>query len=285
MRLESLGVGDPLRVGRPYAADDAERAAAVKAARARGEPTVPSRLSDELATNPFLRAARPEVKIISTEPAGAALLEGKPWQPHKIQGWTPDFIPAVLDQDVASSPRSAATVSGAGSQSGAPVGRYCTPRVSTVSDSETIRSNSCRSIESPSIPTRITVPPSAACSTPGSDACTGDSWFALQSTVKQGRPARSERACTARAMSSLPVPGSPRTSSGADEEAIRDIFVGTHGAELSRLKNAVDSDAETPDLHQLLFGDLRHPQIRMQILEQYMACFKSQTYFDTSAEQ
>jgi len=41
------------------------------------------------------------VKIISTEPAGAALLEGKPWQPHKIQGWTPDFIPAVLDRKVA----------------------------------------------------------------------------------------------------------------------------------------------------------------------------------------
>jgi cysteine synthase A len=49
----------------------------------------------------MIRLARPEVKIISTEPAGAALLEGKPWQPHKIQGWTPDFIPAVLDQDVA----------------------------------------------------------------------------------------------------------------------------------------------------------------------------------------
>jgi cysteine synthase A len=49
----------------------------------------------------MIRLARPEVKIISTEPAGAALLEGKPWQPHKIQGWTPDFIPAVLDREVA----------------------------------------------------------------------------------------------------------------------------------------------------------------------------------------
>jgi cysteine synthase A len=35
----------------------------------------------------MLRLARPEVKIVSTEPAGAALLEGKEWQPHKIQGW------------------------------------------------------------------------------------------------------------------------------------------------------------------------------------------------------
>ena len=49
----------------------------------------------------MIRLARPDVKIISTEPAGAALLEGDEWQPHKIQGWTPDFIPAVLDRDVA----------------------------------------------------------------------------------------------------------------------------------------------------------------------------------------
>ncbi len=49
----------------------------------------------------MIRLARPDVKIISTEPAGAALLEGKEWAPHKIQGWTPDFIPDVLDRKVA----------------------------------------------------------------------------------------------------------------------------------------------------------------------------------------
>jgi cysteine synthase A len=49
----------------------------------------------------MIRLARPDVKIISTEPAGAALLEGVEWQPHKIQGWTPDFIPEVLDRGVA----------------------------------------------------------------------------------------------------------------------------------------------------------------------------------------
>jgi cysteine synthase A len=32
---------------------------------------------------------------------GAALLSGKPWQPHKIQGWTPDFVPKVLKKEVA----------------------------------------------------------------------------------------------------------------------------------------------------------------------------------------
>jgi cysteine synthase A len=49
-----------------------------------------------------LKVARPEVKVIACEPAGASLLSGKEWQPHKIQGWTPDFVPAVLNRDVAS---------------------------------------------------------------------------------------------------------------------------------------------------------------------------------------
>ncbi|NQZ11785.1 MAG: pyridoxal-phosphate dependent enzyme, partial [Algicola sp.] len=47
-----------------------------------------------------LKAARPNIKIIGTEPAGASLLMGADWAPHKIQGWTPDFIPAVLNRDV-----------------------------------------------------------------------------------------------------------------------------------------------------------------------------------------
>jgi len=49
----------------------------------------------------MIRLARPDVQIISTEPAGASLLEGKEWEPHKIQGWTPDFLPSVMDQSVA----------------------------------------------------------------------------------------------------------------------------------------------------------------------------------------
>jgi cysteine synthase A len=48
----------------------------------------------------MLKCARPETKIVACEPAGAALLDGKDWKPHKIQGWTPDFIPSVLDRDV-----------------------------------------------------------------------------------------------------------------------------------------------------------------------------------------
>ena len=49
----------------------------------------------------MLRLARPEVKIIASEPAGAALLSGNEWKPHRIQGWTPDFVPEVLDRTVA----------------------------------------------------------------------------------------------------------------------------------------------------------------------------------------
>lgn len=63
-----------------------------------------------------LKRDRPDVKIILTEPANAALLgsgieqkreadgapaEGHPsWEPHPIQGWTPDFIPNVLQEAV-----------------------------------------------------------------------------------------------------------------------------------------------------------------------------------------
>ena len=46
------------------------------------------------------KRARPETKIVACEPAGAALLAGDDWKPHKIQGWTPDFMPTVLDRTV-----------------------------------------------------------------------------------------------------------------------------------------------------------------------------------------
>ena len=47
-----------------------------------------------------IKAARPEVTIVATEPAGASLLAGDAWSPHKIQGWTPDFIPEVLNREI-----------------------------------------------------------------------------------------------------------------------------------------------------------------------------------------
>jgi cysteine synthase len=48
----------------------------------------------------MIRLARPDVKVIACEPEGAAMLSGKPFTPHKIQGWTPDFVPSVLNREV-----------------------------------------------------------------------------------------------------------------------------------------------------------------------------------------
>lgn len=47
-----------------------------------------------------LKLARPNIKVITCEPQNAQLLKGEPWAPHKVQGWTPDFVPAVLDKTV-----------------------------------------------------------------------------------------------------------------------------------------------------------------------------------------
>jgi cysteine synthase A len=48
----------------------------------------------------MIKLARPDTKIVTTEPAGASMLGGKDWAPHKIQGWTPNLIPSVLDRSV-----------------------------------------------------------------------------------------------------------------------------------------------------------------------------------------
>jgi cysteine synthase len=49
----------------------------------------------------MIKLARPETKVIVAEPAAASLLSGNPFSPHKIQGWTPDFVPKVLKREVA----------------------------------------------------------------------------------------------------------------------------------------------------------------------------------------
>ena len=48
----------------------------------------------------IIKLARPDTRIVATEPENASLLAGDEWKPHKIQGWTPDFIPEVLNRDV-----------------------------------------------------------------------------------------------------------------------------------------------------------------------------------------
>ncbi len=49
----------------------------------------------------MLKLARPDTRIVLAEPEQAALVAGQEWKPHKIQGWTPDFIPGVLNPAVA----------------------------------------------------------------------------------------------------------------------------------------------------------------------------------------
>ncbi|MFO7763296.1 MAG: cysteine synthase A [Wenzhouxiangellaceae bacterium] len=49
----------------------------------------------------MLKLARPNIKVIATEPETAQLMAGKEWTPHKIQGWTPDFIPKIMNTKVA----------------------------------------------------------------------------------------------------------------------------------------------------------------------------------------
>jgi cysteine synthase A len=47
-----------------------------------------------------LKQARPDLRVVACEPAEAQLLGDQAFKPHKIQGWTPDFVPAVLDRTV-----------------------------------------------------------------------------------------------------------------------------------------------------------------------------------------
>jgi len=47
-----------------------------------------------------IKKARPETTIVASEPIEAQLLNGGTWSPHKIQGWTPDFLPEVVDKTI-----------------------------------------------------------------------------------------------------------------------------------------------------------------------------------------
>jgi len=47
-----------------------------------------------------LKVARPAVKIVYTEPAGAPIVSKGEWNPHKIQGWNPDFVPKVFNKNI-----------------------------------------------------------------------------------------------------------------------------------------------------------------------------------------
>ncbi len=49
----------------------------------------------------MLKLARPDLQVVATEPEAAALMSGKEWTPHKIQGWTPDFLPKIMNVKIA----------------------------------------------------------------------------------------------------------------------------------------------------------------------------------------
>ncbi|CAO97795.1 cysteine synthase A [Erwinia tasmaniensis] len=51
-------------------------------------------------TGQMLKVARPDVKIVVAEPEGAQILAKNEWKVHAIQGWTPDFVPGLLDQSI-----------------------------------------------------------------------------------------------------------------------------------------------------------------------------------------
>ena len=68
----------------------AERKSRDAARRARGEPTVPSVLEEELATNPFLRCEEPEV-VASAESHAARKLNGRVEVFAEIRAWKNTF--------------------------------------------------------------------------------------------------------------------------------------------------------------------------------------------------
>ena len=56
-------------------------------------------------TGEMLKLARPELKVILTEPEAAPLVQnkdwnGNEWKPHKIQGWAPDFVAGVFNREI-----------------------------------------------------------------------------------------------------------------------------------------------------------------------------------------
>ncbi len=51
-------------------------------------------------TAEIIKAARPDVKIVYTEPEGAPLVTKGTWAPHKIQGWNADFVPGVFNTKI-----------------------------------------------------------------------------------------------------------------------------------------------------------------------------------------
>ncbi|MCM2258242.1 MAG: cysteine synthase A [Vicinamibacteria bacterium] len=48
----------------------------------------------------ILKKARPDIRIVYTEPDTAPIVTRGEWKPHKLQGWNPDFVPGVFDRTI-----------------------------------------------------------------------------------------------------------------------------------------------------------------------------------------
>jgi cysteine synthase A len=48
----------------------------------------------------MIKKARPDTKVVYTEPEGAPIVTKGEFKPHKIQGWNPDFVPGVFNRNV-----------------------------------------------------------------------------------------------------------------------------------------------------------------------------------------
>lgn len=51
-------------------------------------------------TSKVLKVARPDIKIVLAEPEAAPFASTGNWNPHPIQGWTPDILPKNLDKSL-----------------------------------------------------------------------------------------------------------------------------------------------------------------------------------------
>jgi cysteine synthase A len=48
----------------------------------------------------ILKKARPDIRIVYTEPDTAPIVTRGEWKPHKLQGWNPDFVPGVFNREI-----------------------------------------------------------------------------------------------------------------------------------------------------------------------------------------
>lgn len=51
-------------------------------------------------TGEMLKMARPNIRIVCAEVEGGELLSANRWKSHRIFGWSPDFVPSILNREI-----------------------------------------------------------------------------------------------------------------------------------------------------------------------------------------